>query len=133
MPQGRKPKDPAQKRNRMPMVHPWQPAEGEGWQFGEKPEPPDGLMQPTRDAWDLWFDSWWASFWKPADLPQIRLVAQMFDKGGRNELGASKLLPWLDRLGITPKGRQDLRWLAPTAAKADTKTVAERRSALKVV
>lgn len=112
------PKPPGQAVHRNPVAFPWQPAPGEGWQHGEIPEPPDGLKSESVEAWGLWFGSWWAAHWKPADLPQLRLAIGTYDRVLRGDEKVTSL-GILDKLGITPKGRQDLRWCPPKDSPAN--------------
>lgn len=137
MPRGAKPKPPGTTVTRHARTHEWQPAPGKGWQHGEETPPhPDGLMPQSVVAWELWFQSWWSSYWTPEDLPVLALTIGLYDSVLRNAIGPEKLTPYLDRLGITPKGRQDLRWTerVPDAPKAKdekpTDEVAARRARL---
>lgn len=136
MPPGSKPKPPGASVTRHEKKYPWQHAEGQGWQHGDLPEHPDGLKAESVKAWREWFASWWAWYWTPADLPQIELAALAYDAAVRDVSALPKALPLLDRLGITPKGRQDLRWAPPKgdagAAEAEAKEqddLAKRRAA----
>lgn len=141
MPRGAKPKAPGEAKHRNPVVHPWTPAPGRGWQHGDPtdkrrkiPKPPVGLLPESEVAWEAWFKSWWASFWALEDLPALTLVIHTFDAVRRGAKDETKLLPLLDRWGISPKGRQDLRWAAPPAEvepepKAKTDDLAKRREA----
>lgn len=121
MPTGPKPKADAKRPEQ--RRHPVTPAEKGGWQHGEIPEPPGQLCAESLEVWGTWFAAWWASFWKPEDVPQLRLVITLFDKTTRGELDPSKLTPYLDRFGLTPKGRQDLRWAPPEAPPAPAPAV----------
>ena len=114
MPSGRKPKPPGTAVTRHQRAHEWQHAAGEGWQHGRRPACPDGLLAASRKAWGEWMSSWWAAHWKPGDLPQLRAAIKAYDQVERGNLDIAKLVPLLDRLGITPKGRQDLRWAPPS-------------------
>ena len=107
---GRPPKDPGQRVNRNQQKYPWNFAEGEGWQHGELPEPPEGLRPESIDAWEAWFTGWWAAFYNEQDVPQLRLAIQEFDSVVRGQKSLKDILPVLDRWGITEKGRQDNRW-----------------------
>ena len=62
--------------------------------------------------------AWWAAYWDPADLPVLRLLIRVFDlaeRGQANGAMRSELRQLLDGYGVTPKGRQDRRWLPPKA------------------
>jgi hypothetical protein len=115
---GRVPKPPGARRNSGPLhLGDWRSAPGVGWQHGPRPKPPTGLGDVARATWATWFGAWWASYWEPADVPTLRLVIRLFDRVERGEatgVERSELRLWMDTYGITPKGRQDRRWLAPS-------------------
>lgn len=91
-------------------------AETEGWQHGDVPGAPDGLMAASVEAWETWFASWFASFWSPADLPGLRQLVRLYDQVERGEFQrAAELRLQMDTYGITPKGQQDRRWKPPKA------------------
>lgn len=116
MPVGRPPKQPDQRRNRAKLKYEWQDApEHPGWQHGDVPEPPEGLLTESIEAWNAWFAAWWAAWWKPEDVPQLRQVIRRFDEVVRGKLELSKIMGELDAFGITPKGRTNLRWVEPKA------------------
>ena len=117
MPRGAKPKPEGEKINRNAVVHPFDHAASSGWQHGRRPAPPRGLTDAGRKAWQTWLSGWWAAFYKPEDLPGLELTVLTFDRVQRGELDVAKVIPLLDRYGITPKGRQDLRWLPPKDEK----------------
>jgi hypothetical protein len=107
---------PAEKRRRRnaPERGDWQPTPGSGWQHGDIPRPPAGLLAVSRDAWDTWMRSWWASHWTPDDLPGLRVVVSLYDQVARGEyVRAGELRLQMDNYGITPKGQQDRRWSPP--------------------
>lgn len=136
MPRGAKPKPPGEAVNRNPRVHEFKHAEAVGWQHGRTPTAPDGLLKPSRDAWRAWFGAWWASFWTPADLPALRHIIMMFDEVERtpdNVRVAAELRQQMDRYGITPKGRQDLRWEPPKEAKPAATPATTGQPRLRVV
>lgn len=116
---GPAPKDPAQRVRRNKA----KPVRGEvtasdsvGWQHGERPDAPDGLMQPSLDAWKLWLGSWFAAHWIPEDVPGLRQVIRLYDQVERGEFQrAGELRMQMDTYGITPKGQQDRRWTKPKA------------------
>lgn len=126
MPAGRKPKPPGTTVHKNPVSNPWNHAPASGWQHGDVPEPPDGLLSSSVEAWHLWFGAWWAAFWSPADLPSLRTAVVTYDRVMRGDEKVTAL-GILDKLGITPKGRQDLRWAAP---KDDAAAQAEQTAEL---
>ena len=87
---------------------------GIGWQHGSIPPPPDGLLAPSRLAWETWMRAWFAAHWTPDDLPGLRTLVRLYDQVERNEYTrATELRLSMDTYGITPKGQQDRRWTAP--------------------
>ena len=136
---GPPPKKDSERRRRNQPARPWQPSPGVGWQHSEKiPKAPVGLMAESRKAWKLWFESWWASNWELGDLPQLQLAIRLHDQVGRGDTSAmAKFTPIADGLGLTPKGRGNLRWAPPASmteeeeqAQSDAEDeVAKRRQA----
>lgn len=108
------PAPPGQARHRNRVKYDWTHAPGEGWRHGKKPAAPQGLMPKSRKAWRMWFEGWWAAFWEPEDVSQLELCILLYDQVVRGDTASmTKLQPMLDRYGITPKGRMDLRWAPP--------------------
>lgn len=92
-----------------------------GWQHGEVPDPPDGMMAASVDAWSTWMAAWFAAFWSPSDVPGLRQLIRLYDQVERGEFQrAAELRLQMDTYGITPKGQQDRRWRAPVAAVKPT-------------
>lgn len=114
---GRTPKAQAVRRNTTaPIRGEWEPTEAIGWQHGSIPEPPDGLLEPSRAAWATWMGAWFAAHWTPEDLPGLRTIVRLYDQVERGEFQrANELRLQMDTYGITPKGQQDRRWARPTA------------------
>lgn len=112
---GRAPKLPGERRNATPPGRgEWSAAPSVGWQHGAVPEPPRGVHADTVRAWRTWFGAWFAAHWTPADVPGLRIVAQLHSEvcnGGSTR--APELRLWLDGYGITPKGQADRRWVQP--------------------
>jgi hypothetical protein len=115
MPRGRIPKDPSERQNpRDKPAHEWQVILEVGWQHGDVPKPPTGLVKASRDAWATWMGSWFAAHWSEADLPALRQVVRLYDQVERGEFHRfGHLRMAMDGFGITPKGQQDRRWQAP--------------------
>lgn len=139
---GRTPKDPADRHNpRSKPAHEWKPTVGSGWQHGETPKPPPGLLKASKEAWETWMGSWFAAHWSPSDLPGLRQVIRLYDQVERGEFQRSgELRLQMDTYGITPKGQQDRRWKPPEDADGDEESVSgppaqldDRRNRLKVV
>lgn len=119
---GPAPKKPEDRRDKHEKTRgEWTAADGEGWQHGDIPEPPDGLLKPSLEAWETWFKAWWAAHWNPEDLPALRQVIRIYDQVERGEFQrAPELRLQMDTYGITPKGQQDRRWQRSTQAVAKT-------------
>lgn len=113
---GKPPKEDRQNKYDAPTRGDFVLAAGVGWQHGEHPDPPDGLMQASVDAWQTWMASWFAAFWNPADVPALRQLVKLYDQVERGEFQRStELRLMMDTYGITPKGQQDRRWKPPVA------------------
>ncbi len=111
---------PKEKRVRRsaPTRGEWQRADG-GWQHGEIPAAPEGLMPASIEAWQTWFRAWFAAHWSPEDLPGLRQVIRLYDQVERGEFQrATELRLSMDTYGISPKGQQDRRWTRPKANEA---------------
>lgn len=110
---GRRPKPPDQRRNRAkPRRGEWTASASEGWQHGDIPETPEGLMPASVTAWDTWMRAWWAAHWTPDDLPALRQLIRLYDQVERGEFQrAGEVRLSMDTYGITPKGQQDRRWV----------------------
>ena len=88
-----------------------------GWQHGPIPDPPDGLVKESREAWDLWFRAWFAAHWRPEDVPVLRQTIRLYDEVERGITKKSQdraqLHVWMRCYGITPDGQLANRWIAP--------------------
>ena len=98
-----------------------------GWQHGDLPPVPAGLLKASREAWRSWLTAWFAAHWQPEDLPGLRHVIRLYDRVQRGEYQRSaELRLWLDNYGITPKGQQDRRWKPPEPTpQPETRPAAE--------
>lgn len=112
---GRPPKAPNKRRNaHVPIRGEWRSSESSGWQHGETPTAPDGLMPASIEAWNVWLAAWFAAHWTPDDLPGLRQLIRLYDQVERGEFQrAAELRLQMDTYGITPKGQQDRRWTRP--------------------
>lgn len=131
---GRGPTPKANRRNKadIPIRGDWRPAPGVGWQHGDPPPAPSGLLKASREAWEIWFAAWYAAYWKPEDLPALRQVIRLYDQVERGEFQRhGELRLAFDTWGISPKGQQDRRWIRPLdrplepAVEAPEETTAE--------
>jgi hypothetical protein len=109
------------RRRNTPELGEWVQGDGNGWAHGDIPEPPDGLKEPSLEAWRTWFSAWFATHWTPDDVPGLRLVIRMYDdvERGTQTKAADRasLHAWMRSYGITPDGQQKLRWQRPTPAE----------------
>lgn len=123
---GPPPKKQRARRN-VPAGGEWKPSPGSGWQHGDIPPAPDGLLAASRDTWASWFKGWWAANWSPDYLTQIRTAIQLYDAKERGDFKAiTELRQWMDGIGVTFKGQQMLRWSPPKAEDvARTEQLAE--------
>lgn len=134
MPRGAKPKPPGTAKRPDQQRHQWVHADEGGWQHGKRPSPPLGLSPAGKKAWRTWLSAWWASFYSPDDLPGLELLVRHYDACLLGHLDVAKVVPLMDRYGVTPKGRQDLRWAPPAgepepAVVDSTDEIAARREA----
>lgn len=127
---GRAPKDPNTRRNaHEPIRGEWRVSESEGWQHGEKPPPPDGLMPASVTAWETWLSAWFAAHWTRDDLPALRQLIRLYDQVERGEFQRSaELRLSMDTYGITPKGQQDRRWVRPKPDEVPSSQPQQRRA-----
>ena len=114
----------------------WKRPDSDGWQFGSIPRCPNGLTADGQRAWKTWLGSWWAAFYTPDDLPGLELAVKIYDGVCAGHIDIGKAIPILDRYGITPKGRQDLRWaerpsVKPSASVEPSDEIAARRETRK--
>lgn len=126
------------RRRRNAPVHPWKPTVGSGWQHGAIPDPPDGLLAISREAWASWFSAWWAANWSPQDLPGLLVTIRAFDQLQRETPKANDitaLVRLMDTYGITPAGRQARRWEEPKelAKQPEAETTPSRYAHLRTV
>jgi hypothetical protein len=136
---GRGPAPKAERRRRnAPVRGDFRSTTENGWQHGEIPSPPDGLMPASVEAWNVWLKAWFAAHWTPDDLPALRQLIRLYDQVERGEFQrAAELRLQMDTYGITPKGQQDRRWSPPKAEEAPPSPSQPRRAShydhLKVV
>lgn len=110
----------ARRRRNVPARGDWKATPGHGWQHGDIPKPPDGLMPQSETVWKTWFRSWWASNWSPEYLPQIETTIRLYDDVVRGNLkSATELRQHMDGIGASFKGQQDRRWAAPKSTEQE--------------
>jgi hypothetical protein len=106
------------RRRNTPAGGEWQHAPAEGWRWGPVPNPPEGLTEASNEAWRQWFSGWVSAFWSPSDVYVLQIVVRLYDRCERGVAKATEwreLTAWLNGYGLTPKGRQQRRWLPPVA------------------
>ena len=86
---------------------------------GSKPRMPRGLLASSKGSWQRWWRSPMAHLWTEAQWHQVERLVLLVDRA-RRQLSAGEKTPDLgelrqleDRLGISEKGRRDLRWRLP--------------------
>ena len=106
---GRAPKPPAQRRNRHvpqrgewvdlePLAKPVLPTADRGW------------SEETKRAWSVWRSDPVTSQYGPADVYAVRQLALLMET---ENPAPNELRLRMDGLGLTPKGKRDLRWRTP--------------------
>lgn len=69
----------------------------------------------TKGAWRAWWSSPQATRWTDDDVPQMVLVARLYESALAGEPAALvELRQWADRFGMTPLARLKNRWLVPS-------------------
>ena len=110
---GPAPKDPSQRRRRNA------PARGEWVDLPKLTEPvlpeiPEGNWSDrTREAWQLWRDDPATSQYSSAGIAQAINLLHLFEGWVQGDEKYSEVRLTMDGLGLTPKGKRDLRWRAP--------------------
>ena len=125
---GPAPKRDSERRRTNKPATPWVKTTKVGWQHGKIPSVPSNVTREAGKTWRLWFGSWWASWWSPEDVPQIELALRLWDRVNSGDVqAASNFRGIAEHLGITPKGRHTMRWLAPEDEEEDTSELASVR------
>lgn len=107
------------RRRNVPARGDWTATSGIGWQHGPTPKTPDGLLAASREAWAVWFASWFAARWTPDLLPGLRQAVRLYDQVERGEFQrAAELRMTMDTYGMTPKGAAQLHWTPPKDVSA---------------
>jgi hypothetical protein len=71
----------------------------------------------ARRMWNVWRQDPVTTQWGPADVQYARELCRLYEK-----LPYAEQRQRMDALGLTPKGKRDLRWRTP----AEVKTIAEQ-------
>lgn len=128
MPAGAPPAPPGHAKRPDMQKQGWRVAKPGGWQHGKRPAAPRGLTDIGKKAWRTWIDAWWASFYTPDDLPNLELAVALYDKAMQgDDKATSRYQTLADKLGLTPYGRNQLRWWPPEGdeAKRDADPVSD--------
>lgn len=75
-----------------------------------------------REMWDAWRESPVTTQYGPEDIAAIRYLAKAF-----HSLTDASRFAMMDRLGLTPKGKRDLRWRTPNEVKTIAKQAPVKR------
>lgn len=117
---GPAPKDPAQRRRRN------QPTRGEWVDLPALAKPVLPAKLPargrgagnwsarTRAAWKAWREDPATGMYGPAELAAAIELAWLFEEAVRGKEKQSEVRLRMDGLGLTPKGKRDLRWRPPS-------------------
>ena len=130
---GPAPKKPQNRTNRhKPQRGEWVTLPAEPYK-GPKPILPrvaGGLLKSTKDTWTVWWATPMAHRWQEADWPVIQQLIVMTDRisralsSGEFFTGYASMVTEArylrDQLGLTEKGRRDLRWELPGDDEAET-------------
>lgn len=135
---GRLPKDPGQRRrynqpargewiDLKPLEETVLPELDEDWLEWTTTRDKDGnpievRRGVSRRMWEAWRRSPVTSQYGPEDIAACCYLAEAF-----HSLSDASRFAMMDRLGLTPKGKRDLRWRTP----AEVKTLAEQPAPVK--
>lgn len=108
--QGFAPKDPSQRAGTaVPKRGEWESIPRENLEPApELPARESGWSERTRLAWRAWWRDPASTQWTPADRDNVLYLAELFDLGSVTI--ANELRLRMDGLGLTQKGKRDLRW-----------------------
>ncbi len=81
------------------------------------PEADEAWSENAKRAWEAWRSDAVTSQYGPADRHAIWELARKYDEWASNEQRLR-----MDNLGLTPKGKRDLRWRTP----AEVATIAKQ-------
>lgn len=119
---GPAPKSPEERRRRnIPAAGEWVTLPAEPYD-GPRPKLPSRLggnrpRKATLDTWRRWWSSPMAWLWDEGDWPgliRLLVVVDEFHRSGKLAL-VTEIRLQEDRFGLSPKGRQALRWRLPGA------------------
>lgn len=115
---GPAPKEERRRRN-VPARGEWVdiPAKNPDPAAPEMPRPPkEGWSDLTKQAWASWWADGAATMWTPADLEALSQLVDLHNDystfegtRGKSQI-AGELRQRMDGLGLTQKGKRDMRW-----------------------
>lgn len=81
-----------------------------------QPFPKGGFSAASKREWERWWSSPMASMWDESDRGTLEMLVRMVDEWWESPTTklATEIRQVKDSLGLTPKGRQDRRWLLPS-------------------
>lgn len=120
---GPAPKDPAARARRNAVQR------GEWLELPAQGEAPPGMpasageagwLQATADAWVAWWSDPAATQWGPAQQNAVLELLVLTDQFWRGKTGvANEMRLRQDALGLTEKGKRDLRWRVPAVSEGE--------------
>lgn len=131
---------PEQRRNRVvPSRGEW--VEIPRWVSHKVPKLParqDGWTNFAKEAWRAWWSDPASQMWVEADVRQVHALLEIVDEWFRTRKVAllAEERQRSDALGLTQKGKRDLRWRVvdePAEEKSAARPASDRRARLKVV
>lgn len=80
-----------------------------------RPYPKGGWSPQAKRAWKAWWSSPMAAMWDESDRDTVELLLAMVHEVHETMTGAitTQIRMFKESLGLTPKGRQDRRWVMP--------------------
>lgn len=93
--------------------------------------PPGEWREETREVWESWRNDPVTSQWTPADITYALDTIKLRDEGVERK--ASEVRLRMDALGLTPKGKKDLRWRVKGDAEVVEHPTKKRERSLRAV
>jgi hypothetical protein len=129
---GAAPKHPDQRRNRNPKAGgEWVVLPKEGFKGSIPSLEGEGLSKPIQKWWRMIWRTPMATQWTSGDVPALLELAHLKERLADGKVSvASEVRLRSDHFGLTPKGRQERRWVITEedAARAGTDEVAAARN-----
>ena len=93
--------------------------------LAELPETEDGWRPETVAMFEAWRSDPVSALWSPADVAFAMDTLLLHNE--MTASGASEIRLRMDSLGLTPKGKRDLRWRIVEVEQAEEKPVKQER------